>query len=94
MDVDALESGPVEGGGHLDLSVDPLLAQDRQPWTRAPRDGGRGRIGGRIEGKHHAETGIAGIAAEILFLIRALGVVPQRLHAMSRLGPGPSKLCP
>ena len=41
-----------------------------------------------------SETRIAGVTAKLLLLIRTLGVVPQRLHVMSRLGPGPSKLRP
>ena len=34
--VDRLEAGPQEGGRHLDLPVDPLLAQDGHPRAAPP----------------------------------------------------------
>ncbi len=39
--VDGRESGAVEGRRHLDLAVDALLAQDRDPRPPARRDVGR-----------------------------------------------------
>ncbi len=49
--VDRLEAGAVEGGGHLDLPVHALLAQDGHPRPGAAGHEGRGQVLVRVEGE-------------------------------------------
>ena len=47
--VDRVEAGPVEGRRHLDVAVDALLAQHREPRPGAARDEAARHVLGRVE---------------------------------------------
>ena len=49
--VDRVEAGAVEGRRHLDVAVDALLAQDREPRPGAAGDEGARHVLGRVEGE-------------------------------------------
>ena len=86
MHVDALEPGLVERGGHLDLAVHALLAQDRH--TRAPHlDQGRGDIVVVVEAQSHRQPGVLS-GDPLEFLAGTLRIITQRLHMQGGLRPG------
>ena len=92
-DVDRLEPGRVEGGGHLDLAVYALLAEDGG--ARSGQDGPgqsgfgfvRGRRGG-VESHRVARPRVGEVGVEVPLLFGAVRVVAQGLHAEGQLGPG------
>ncbi len=85
--VDRLEPGAQEGGGHLELPVDPLLAQDGHPGPGPEVDEGRGQVGVGLEGDRRGEARIAGVEPEGLLLGGAGRIVAQGLHPEGRVGP-------
>ena len=84
MDVDGLEAGVLEGGGHFDVSVDPLFAQNRD--ARGLADGNF-RLFVGVERDLEVHAGVGGVAGDVVFLPGAGGVVADRLHLPGELGP-------
>jgi hypothetical protein len=67
--IDRRKSGAVESGRHLYLTVDALLAQDRQVRAGAPRNKGCGHVFSGIEGKPYTQPRLGRIEnAVVLFL--------------------------
>ena len=96
--VDAFEAGAVEGGGHLVLAVDALLAQngdarfcdDEIGHARSARWGRekwRADALGEIEGDVDEEAGAVGVVEEIELLLRAGGVVAEGGDVEAGFGP-------
>ena len=85
------ESRALECGGHLDLSVDALLAQDGDPRTGAGGDHRccrAGHVWARIECQMRRHPRVFGVENAIVFLLRGDRVVTQRLHPEGRRRPG------
>ena len=57
VNVVRVESGPIERRSHFDLTVDSLLAQDRDLGPHSFRDEGCGDVVGRIERQHGRHPG-------------------------------------
>src|SRR5690606_389427 len=97
--VERLEAGAVERGGHLDLAVDALLAQDRDLRTRAADVDGTGDerrrdVLGRVEHEFGAQPRGGEVARRHALLVGALGVVAQALHRVAGRPPGVEQLVP
>ena len=91
VDVHALEPRERERRAHLDVSVDALLAQDRDARLRLAARGGPGlRVG--IVGEREGEAGIRLVEAVVVFLQGGGGIVAARLHVVGRLAPGAADL--
>ena len=82
VDVDGLEAGVLEGGGHFDVAVDALLAQDGD--ARRLADGHLWLFVG-VEGDLEVHAGVGGVARDVVLLLRAGGVVADRLHLAGEL---------
>ena len=81
---DGSEAGAIEHRRHLDLTVDALLAQDRDLGPRAARDVRRGNILGRIERQLREQArDPCGSSVRCALFLGARRVVAQRLHADS-----------
>jgi hypothetical protein len=76
---------------HLELAVDPLLAQDRHLGARAPEHVRRRNILLRVERQPGEQSWITGVARTFMLFPRALRIVTQRLHVQRRLRPGPAQ---
>ena len=85
--VDGLEACRMKGGGHFDLAVHALFAQDGHARPRTPRNEGGGDIDLGIEGWSHAEARIVSIAAAVILFGGAGRVVAQGLHGKGGFGP-------
>ena len=84
--VDRGETGLIEGGRHLDMAIDPLLAQDRDFGAR--RIGkGRAYVFTNIETQTREQTGIVVVGDAFELLTSAIRVVTQGLHAITDFGP-------
>ena len=88
MHVDRLDAGLVEGGGHLDVTVDALLAQDRDPRANAGGDAGRGDIVVDVEARCDHQAWGVGPGDGVEGLARAIGVVAQCRHPVAGFRPG------
>ena len=87
MQIHRLETGAVEGGGHLQLTVDPLLAQYRHARLEPAGDHGRRYVLIVIEAELNLHAGIGlGNARKLFF--RAGRIVAQGLHLGTGLRPG------
>ncbi len=91
MHVHRSKTGAIEGGRHLHVGVDPLLAQHRQTGRNPASDIGRGHVVGRVIGEPGLQTRIGGVLAGGMLLIGALRVVPQALHLPAGLAPDGAK---
>ena len=80
--IDGFETGPVEGRRHLNLTIDALLAQDRDPWTLAAGDEGSGDILVRVVSQFREQHRAREILLFALFLFGAIRVVAQLLHVV------------
>ena len=84
MYVDRFETGGLERVGHLDMTVDALLAQDRNPRTCCADDRWRGV---QAETQVLAQARIGRIGQRFEGLARAVGVVAQRRDLVAGLRP-------
>ncbi len=82
------EAGAMECRRHLDVTVDALLAQDRDLRPRALGDVRRCDVLLRLERQPDIETRIVGLQSRCELLSRALGIVAELDHAEAGLGPG------
>jgi hypothetical protein len=80
--VDRLEAGAVEHGGHLDLRVAALLAQDRDPRPRPGPGAARGQGHRALD-----QPGVVAIGAQRVLLVGARRIVAQRLQAVRGVAP-------
>ena len=87
VNVVRVESGPIERRSHFDLTVDSLLAQDRDLRPRTSCDEGRGDVVGGIERRRGRQARILAIENSIELFLGATGFVAQLLHPESHLRP-------
>ena len=93
VDIDRGEAGTRESGSHFHLAVDTLFAQDGDPGPGAlGLDVGRGDIFVQVETQFGVQAGIAPGRESVEFLLRALRVVAQGLHAVAGFRPGREQL--
>ncbi len=85
-----LEAGPVEGRGHLQVAVHPLLPQDGHPGAMPAHR----RRPVRVEAEPGMQAGIGVIGQRLELLGGAVGVVAQRLHPVAGLLPEGLQLGP
>ena len=88
MYIDRGKTGTVEGGRHFHLSIDPLLAQDGDPWPHPLGNVRRGNILRRVKTDRNRQARISRVENAVEFLLRAFGVVTQRLHVEAKFRPG------
>ena len=81
------EAGAMERRRHLDVTVDALLAQDRDLRPRALRDVRRRDVLLRLERQSDVQARVVGLDRSGELLARALRIVAQLDHAEARLGP-------
>ncbi len=87
VDVDRLEARTVEGRGHLELPVDPLLPQDGHLGPGPAPDEGRGDVLVGVEAQGGRQARIVGVEQGRVSLSRAVRVVAQLLDAVAALRP-------
>ena len=80
VDVDGVKARAVEGGRHLNVGVNALLAQHGHFWTRTGRNVRRGDVFVDVEGELHVQARIVVVRLRVVFLIGAFRIVTQALH--------------
>src|SRR5262249_55086304 len=85
--VDRIEARARERGGHLDLTVDALIAKNRDLRPRALRDERRCDVVGGIERELRRDAGILVVDAPRALAVGARGIVAKPLHRVARLRP-------
>ena len=83
--IHALEARAVEGGGHLQVSVHPLLAEDGDPRAGQGERRRRRRLG--REGQAHPQAPLLRVPDPGEGFARRVRVVAPLLHAKARLRP-------
>src|SRR5690606_3186050 len=86
--VDGGEAGAGEGGSHLDLAVDALLAQDGNRRAHAGVDVGCGDIFVDVVAEHGLKAGVLVVGQPLVLLVGAFGVVAQALDLPAGFAPG------
>ena len=83
-----VKAGSGKGLRHFQLSVDALLAKDRDPWCPRPTRVQRDSVFGRIEGKPRVETCICPVFKPFIFLLRRDRIISKRLDQIAGFAPG------
>ena len=92
MDVGALEAREGEGGGHFDVAVHALFAENRHP-GRALRLGRLRTLRVGVVGQAESHPGVVLVESVVVFLSRRNRIVAQRLHPVRRLAPMAADEC-
>ena len=92
MDVDGIEAGARECGGHLDLAVDALLAQDRDARARALGDVRRCDVGGGSKRSCAVRPAFAASMRVRVLFVGARGVVAAARDLVRDVRPARAEL--
>ena len=85
--INGVKTDTVEGRGHLGLTVNALLAQNRHLRARARVDHGRGQVLGHIEGQAHVQARVVAVRDGIKFLTGTIRVIAQGLNPVAGFRP-------